>query len=197
MVATICCASPVAISTQCCRCWLQLTASCWLACCCWCGCSLDHWQGIVVMGYCPIARAQKFGETVVKILAQSTLRADKTQCATWLWLTTHPQFQLPVSLSVPSARRFPFSVIIRVLINRVCLAGKQSWRHPWCDRSTVLHSLVDAVWCCYHSKEFECRPNQGGTGHPVVHSCLQRRLALQMLASAVSVCSSLAHSCSC
>lgn len=46
---------------------------------------LDHWQGIVVMGYCPIARAQKFGETVIKILAQSTLRADNSQCATWCW----------------------------------------------------------------------------------------------------------------
>ena len=30
------------------------------------------------MGYCPIARAQKFGEGIISILAQSTLRSDDT-----------------------------------------------------------------------------------------------------------------------
>jgi hypothetical protein len=30
------------------------------------------------MGYCPIARAQKFGEGIVSILAQSTLRTDNS-----------------------------------------------------------------------------------------------------------------------
>eukprot|EP01043_Picozoa_sp_COSAG02_P063673 COSAG02_NODE_9090_length_2334_cov_5.746404_2_plen_57_part_00 len=39
-------------------------------------------QEIVVMGYCPIARAQKFGEGIISILAQSTLRSDNSAYAT-------------------------------------------------------------------------------------------------------------------
>lgn len=43
------------------------------------------WQEIVVMGYCPIARAQKFGEGIIPLLAQSTLRTDSSsECATSL-----------------------------------------------------------------------------------------------------------------
>ena len=90
-------------------------------------------QEIVVMGYCPIARAQKFGEGIISILAQSTLRSDNSAYAmAFRHETPHRLIILPTSGLARCNRILLALLLLHVLLSPdFKLVHIQDRRHAW------------------------------------------------------------------